>query len=101
MKDSEKIMNLPKPLFWDVEYEKINYEKNKVFVIGRVLNFGMWEEIREVFKMYGEKEVKRSIVQATGLTERSINFWSKILDIPKESFICYIRRQSNPVQWIY
>ncbi|MBW8049870.1 MAG: hypothetical protein FVQ77_05930 [Cytophagales bacterium] len=101
MKDSEKIMNLPKQLFWDVDYEKIDYDKKRIFVIGRVLNFGTLDEIREVFKRYGVEEVKRCIVKATGLTERSENFWSRILDIPKENFRCYIRKQLNPVQWSY
>ena len=94
-------MNLSKALFWDVDYEKIDYDKKRVFVIGRVLNFGTLDEIREVFKRYGEEEVKRCIVKATGLTERSENFWSRILDIPREDFICYTWRQSNPIQWSY
>jgi len=94
-------MNLPKQLFWDVDFKNLDYDKRKVFVIGRVLNYGMWEDIREVFERYGEKEVKKCIVKETDLTERSQNFWSKILNIPKENFRCYIRRQSNPVQWNY
>ena len=93
--------NLPKHLFWDVDYEKIDYEKNSVFVIGRALNFGTLEDIKEVFEKYGAKEIKKHIVKATGLTNKSLNFWSKYFNIPLKKFRCYIRKQSNPVLWNY
>ena len=101
MKDSGKIINLPKQLFWDVDHEKIDYKKSKVFVIGRVLNYGKWEDVREVFEKYGEAEVKKNIVKVADLGNKTLSFWSKYFNISKEEFRCYIRKQLNPVQWSY
>ena len=94
-------LNLPKHLFWDVDYGKIDYEKNRVFVIGRVLNFGTVKDIKEVFKKYGVEEVKKHIVNANGLTNKSLYFWSKYFNIPLKNFRCYIRKQLNPALWNY
>lgn len=51
--------------FWDVDFEKINFEKNSLFVMEKVLNYGLWNDIIELIKFYGEDRIRRKIVNAT------------------------------------
>lgn len=94
-------LNINKRLFWDVDYEEIDFEENSVFVIGRVFNFGSLDDVLEILKKYGEDRVKKDIVKETELTSKTLNFASKYFSIPIKNFRCYIRKQSNPVFWNY
>jgi hypothetical protein len=41
-------MDFDNSLFWDVEYEKLNYEKYSQFIINRVLLRGNLKDWREI-----------------------------------------------------
>lgn len=96
-----RVLRINKQLFWDVDYEKLDFEESSVLIIGRVFNYGRFDDIREVLDGYGVDRVKEDIVKDTDLTAKTLNFVSKYFDIPLKNFRCYIRRQSNPVPWKY
>lgn len=52
-KEAPKPIGLRSILFWDVDPEKIDYEKNQSFVIQRVFERGNEIEIKEIIRFYG------------------------------------------------
>ena len=96
-----KDLNVDKHLFWDVDFATMDLEKSSVYIIGRVLNYGTLDDIKGVLVKYGVDRVKRDIVYNTDPTAKTLNFVSKIFDIPLTQFRCYIRRQSSPLPWNY
>jgi len=94
-------MNTIKYLFWDVDKENIDFDKYKIFIIGRVLDIGTWEDIWKVFEYYGKKEIKKAIVEATGLRKKTESFWSQYFDISIEHFRSWKKRETNPVKSIF
>lgn len=94
-------MNTIKYLFWDVDKENIDFDKYKIFIIGRVLDIGTWEDIWKVFEYYGKKEIKKAIVEATGLRKKTESFWSQYFDISIEHFRSWKKREANPVKSIF
>ncbi len=44
-------------LFWDTDINKINWEKNKVSIIKRVLERGNETELKELLSFYGKKTI--------------------------------------------
>jgi antitoxin HigA-1 len=52
-KDSPKPIGLRRILFWDIDPEKIDYSKNRNFVIQRVFERGNETEIKEIIRFYG------------------------------------------------
>lgn len=48
---------LRKVLFWDTDFEKINWEKNKISVIRRVFERGNDFEKQEVIDFYGQQTI--------------------------------------------
>lgn len=52
-----------KALFWDTRMEKINWIRNKAWVIKRVFEYGNGEEIEETIRFYGKKVVKGVLSQ--------------------------------------
>lgn len=91
------IPELPKRIFWDVDFDKINYDKKWKSVIERVFDRGDINDIRQARRYYGDEKVIEALTSAKYLFDETINFCSAIFEIPKEKFRCYILKQSNPV----
>ena len=89
----------PKNLFWDVDYKEIDWEKNKRWVIERVLLRGSLKDFKEMNRFYTMQEVKDSIIRIRYLDDKTLNFASNFYDIPKEKFQCFILKQSGLQLW--
>ena len=84
MKNLKNKLCLTKGLFWDVDNEKLDWEEDKEYIIGRTLDMGKWDDIKIVFERYSEEEIKRSIVGFRELHRRTELLWSKYFKIPVE-----------------
>lgn len=56
---------LRKGIFWDVNPEKLDFLKRKIFVIERIFERGNQSEIEEIIRFYGKKDCI-SILQNSG-----------------------------------
>lgn len=93
------INKLSQHLFWDVDRLKINFEKNKVFIIKRVLDYGLISDWNIIYNYYGIKEIGSITTKIRGLDMKSVYFISTLSKIPIEKFICYTTKQSIPKHW--
>lgn len=55
------LSKLSKGLFWDTRIEKINWLRNKKWVIQRTFEYGNEEEIKEIIRFYGKDTIKQII----------------------------------------
>jgi hypothetical protein len=90
-----------KTAFWDVAFERLDYEKSSLFIMQKVFNYGTWSDQVAVLRYYGKERVKNEIVNASYLRQPVLSFLSAILNIPKNEFKCYINQQLNPIPWPY
>ena len=90
------IMQFSPHLFWDVEREKIDFNKNKKWLIHRVLEYGLLKDWVLISEYYGIKEIAQTAINFKDLDKKSISFISVLSEIPKEKFLCYNTRQLNP-----
>lgn len=74
--------------FWDVEFEKINLEKRKIYVLKRILEYGDEKAVRWMWKNFKKSEIKNALVNFRGYSQKSANFWAVILSIKKENVKC-------------
>lgn len=81
-------------LFWDVE--SVDPQKNKQFIIERILNFGDEKDFRWAVGVYGEKDLKEAIMRNQTIAKKSLSFWCQIFNINKEKCLTKqsMRRQS-------
>lgn len=91
--------NISKVAFWDVDFDRIDYEKESIWVIGKVLNDGLWEDVLELFQFYGVARIKKEIVQIPYLNKRVLQFWSSYFQIKENEFKCFKKKQSMTVPW--
>lgn len=68
-------------LFWDVDLKKIDPEKNKKFIISRILSRGDLDDFRWAVANYGKEIIKTVIVGNRILDNKSQNFWQFYFNI--------------------
>ena len=88
-------MNLSKYLFWDTNYNDIDWQSHARYVIERVLMRGSLEDWKQIKEYYGLQKIKEEAIQSRALDKITLNFCSILFGIPKEQFKCYTQEQSN------
>ncbi|MCB9337892.1 MAG: hypothetical protein H6577_07175 [Lewinellaceae bacterium] len=91
--------DFPKNLFWDTDFDQIDWAINAPYVIERILSRGTWKDFKNMLTFYGEDMVKKVIVQFRYLDNRTLSFSSTYFNIPLEQFRCYNFKQSNQSHW--
>lgn len=79
-----KLQKLPtflKGYFWSVNFNELNLEKDKDYIIHQILSFGDLEAISWLFKIYGKESVKKSFLRKPTKIYRAptFNFVKNIL----------------------
>ena len=105
-KISNTLPNKDKPvferrIFWDVDFDKIDYDLRAAFVIERVFERGDVQDIRNCRRYYGDDKVREVLLNAKFLPLTRIYLASAVIDRPIEDFRCYTLRQLNPELYPY
>ena len=90
---------LSKQAFWDVDMEKIDYEKNASHVVTKVFDRGTMDDIISVWNFYGEKKIKDILLNARYIMNNTMSFACVLFNLKLEDFRCYRLKQSNPTAW--
>lgn len=88
-------------IFWDVDFDKLDYDGKSGFIIERVFERGDVEDIRQCRRYYGDERVVEALLKAKFLRSDTLHFVSAIFEKPLEAFRCYALRQSNPELFPY
>ena len=90
-----------KRIFWDVNFESLDYDGKASFVIERVFDRGDVEDIRQCRRYYGDEKVHDVLLNAKYLSEHRLYLASAVISEPINAFRCYTLRQSNPELYPY
>ena len=96
----------PKPvfdgrIFWDVDFDKLDYDLRANFVIERIFERGDVDDIRQCRRYYGDEKVTQALLNARYLPLHTIHLASAVIDKPLNEFRCYILRQLHPELFPY
>ncbi len=90
-----------KRIFWDVDAEKLDFDKKASFIIERVFERGDVEDIRMCIRFYGQNKVVEALKNAKWLMPQTIQLASAIFNNEPEDYKCYTLLQSNPQHYLY
>lgn len=81
-----KIKKVPRRFqraLWSYNISKMDLKKDKKEIITQVLNYGDWEDLKLLFKLYPEKDIKKVVKNPRrGVWfEKVLNFWTTIFNI--------------------
>ncbi|WPV00355.1 hypothetical protein SNE26_01070 [Mucilaginibacter sp. cycad4] len=92
---------LSKQAFWDVDMDSIDYQKHARYVIEKVVDRGSFDDFIEMRKFYGDKKIRKEIVNAKWIGDKEIYFCCAIFNLEPNDFKCFIKKQLNPQLWVY
>ena len=93
------ILNFSPHLFWDVDNSNLDMDKDKKWIINRVLEYGLYNDWLLIKTQYGLKQIANSAFTMRDLSKKTVSFLSTLADVPKEKFICYTSKQSHLNCW--
>lgn len=93
------IQQLSPHLFWDTHAGELDADKNKNYIIKRVIEYGLWNDWLLIEKFYGVKTISEAAVSFRELDPKALAFIAQISGLPKEKFRCYTTKQSIPPHW--
>ena len=93
------IADFSQHLFWDVDLSLFDLEKHKVFLIHRVLEYGLIEDWNLIKEFYGLETIKEVALNVRTLDAVTLAFVSNLFGIDKTEFRCYKHRQLYPTLW--
>lgn len=88
-------------IFWDVDFDKLDYDKRARFVIERVFERGDVDDIRQCRRYYGDEKVADALLNAKFLPQHTLYLAAAVIDREIEEFRCYKLRQLNPQLYPY
>jgi hypothetical protein len=99
-------MTLSKPqfnrrIFWDTDFDNLDYDLYANSVIERVFDRGDVEDIRQCRRYYGDGKVAEALINAKFLMEHRMDLAAAVINKPLEDFRCYKLRQLNPGLYPY
>ncbi|RLD55276.1 MAG: hypothetical protein DRJ01_16860 [Bacteroidetes bacterium] len=95
----KEISEFSSHLFWDVDINKVDINRNKRWLISRVLEYGLIEDWKLLVKYYGIEEIGKVAKSIRDLSNKTVAFISLLTDIPKNEFLCYTTKQLNQKHW--
>ena len=85
-----------KKYFWDVDFEALNLENDRLFLIKRILDRGDTSAIRWLRSKYTDMEFASVIKQTRDLSSQTANFWSDVLKLDKSQIVC-LQKPYSPI----
>ena len=70
-------------VLWSYNINKMDLEEDKREIITQVLNYGTWEDLKLLYKLYSEKDIKEVVKNPRrGVWfKKVLNFWIMMFDI--------------------
>jgi hypothetical protein len=105
MKKSDRKKKAPplpkkfKPLFWDVDFGSLSWQKHRDYIIGRILERGDWSAIEFVRRKTTDEGIKDWILrrEGRGLDNRQLRFWQVVLELDNRTVNAWLaRNKTNP-----
>ncbi len=98
---SYSIENLSPHLFWDVDKTTLDFEKSKIQIVYKVLEYGLMSDWNIIKEIYGLETIKEISLELRTLDDVTLSYLSNLFKIDKSNFRCYKLKQSNQNFWSY
>lgn len=84
----KKLAKFLKKYFWEIDFDKLDFQKHRLYVLNRILNYGDEKAIAWMWKNFKNSEIKYALSNFRDFSQKSANFWALILNLPREEVLC-------------
>lgn len=89
MSEKSKLPEKFRVIFWDTDFDKLDLEANKYFIIARLYTKGNFDAIDWVHQTYTEKDIKETAKTRRSLDPIVANYLRKKYDLDKDEMAYY------------
>ena len=86
-------------LFWDINFDRIDFANQKAFIIPRVMDRGTKKDVKLIWNFYGEEIIKESLINTRFLENKTIHFFANLFSIQPEDFRAFRMKQKQTSNW--
>jgi len=90
-----------KRIFWDVDSEKLDFEKKASFIIERVFERGDVEDIRMCRRFYGDEKIAITLITAKWLMPHTVYLASALFNNKPQDYRCFKQIQLSRTHSLY
>jgi hypothetical protein len=88
-------------LFWDFEFDKIDWRRSRLTIMERVLNKGNHSDWAEMIRFYGSDNLVYALKEEINyLTDMTVEAVCEYFQLSKTELKCYTKKQLNQGHWI-
>lgn len=88
-------------IFWDVNFDSLDYDGKSSFIIQRVFERGDVPDIRACRRYYGDEMIKTVLTNAKWLPKPVVYLACALFDNELTDYKCYKIAHLNPTHWTY
>jgi hypothetical protein len=92
---SDELNQFTKNLFWDADPDDLDLEKHKNYIVGRVLDYGEWNDWLFIRSYYGIEIIKDTATSIRSMFPKSLSFISVMTNTPEQQFRCFENVKKN------
>lgn len=96
MNSEMKVPENFRPLFWDVEWEKLDALTHQEFIMERVLNMGDETAVRWIIDTYSLDKVESLVKTSRRLSRKTARCWQNLLGLKEEEMCCFGTYSTSP-----
>lgn len=101
MSANKNIPVFEKRIFWDVNFETLDYDNKASFLIERVFEPGDVQDILNCRRYYGDEQVKQVLMEAKWLSLETIYLSAAIFNNKLADYRCYNTQQLSQTPFAY
>jgi len=81
-------------LFWDVDFNRLNWDAHREYIAGRILESGNWNAIRWLRTTWGDDALRAYLLsrKGRGLSPPQLRYWQVVLNLPSDEVDVWIAR---------
>ena len=78
--------------FWDVDAKNLDAQKNKSYIIERVLEYGDTDAVRWMKNIYPVLQIIEVLKRSRALSQKSAHFWALFFEVPESEILCFSKQ---------
>ena len=85
-------MKLPsylKKYFWDTDFEQLDPDKNRSYILSRVFEYGDTKAVKWALQYFPQEDIKKTLRESRALSPKSGNFWALFFGLDKTNLRCF------------
>ncbi|MEG1008632.1 MAG: hypothetical protein RSE41_08545 [Clostridia bacterium] len=83
-----------RPFFWDIKFDTLDLNKNKQFIIARLMSFGNDECVKWMYKYYTEEDIISCAKNSRQFTKQAAYFLKNVYNLKEEEMKYFVNAKA-------